>query len=197
MLQQDKDCSLQQIDLSVAWPLAPPLSPDNGFESDRSLVSTASSVSSWSNRSEGSWWPCCGQCYRETRGHMKINLPVFKDEDVKDAVTYQIWWWDLTVYHWAGCWDCTLLPYAICSLQGYPGELLRSSGTDITLDDVLTILDDDYNNVKALDFWIKNCLSCKWGERRLCQTGVYVCQDTSKSWWHHSQSASLWAMWLS
>ena len=26
---------------------------------------------------------------------MKINLPVFKDEDAKDAVTYQSWRWDL------------------------------------------------------------------------------------------------------
>ena len=29
---------------------------------------------------------------------MKINLPIFKDEDAKDAVTYQSWRWDLTVY---------------------------------------------------------------------------------------------------
>ena len=29
---------------------------------------------------------------------MKINLPVFKDEDKKDAITYQSWCWDLTVY---------------------------------------------------------------------------------------------------
>ena len=36
-------------------------------------------------------------------------------------------------------------------MQGYPGELVWSSGTDITLDDVLTILDEHYNNVKALD----------------------------------------------
>ena len=64
---------------------------------------------------------------------------------------YQSWHWDLTVYCHAGCWDCTLLPYAICSLQGYLGELVRSSGTDITLDDVLTILDEHYNSVKALD----------------------------------------------
>ena len=55
------------------------------------------------------------------------------------------------MYHHAGCRDCTLLPYTIWSLQGYPGELLQSSGTDITLDDVLTILDEHYNNVKALD----------------------------------------------
>ena len=28
---------------------------------------------------------------------------------------------------------------------------MQSSGTDITLDDVLTILDEHYNNVKAID----------------------------------------------
>ena len=42
-------------------------------------------------------------------------------------------------------------PYIICCLQGYPGELVRSSGTDITLDNTLTILDEHYNNVKALN----------------------------------------------
>ena len=82
---------------------------------------------------------------------MKINLPVFKDKDAKDAVTYQSWRWDLMVYQCAGCRDRTLLPYAIRSLQGYPGELVQSSGMDITLDDVLTIMDKHYNNVKALD----------------------------------------------
>ena len=82
---------------------------------------------------------------------MKINLPVFKDEDAKDAVTYQSWMLDLTLYQCAGYRDCTLLPYAIWFLQGYPSELVHSSGTHITLDDVLTILDEHYNNVKALD----------------------------------------------
>ena len=82
---------------------------------------------------------------------MKINLPIFKDEDAKDTVTYQSWRWDLTVYRRAGCRDHTLLPYTIRSLQGYPGELAQSSGTDITLDDVLMILDEHYNNVKALN----------------------------------------------
>ena len=82
---------------------------------------------------------------------MKINLPTFKDEDAKDAVTYQSWGWDLTVYRHAGCRDHTLLPYAIRSLQGYPRELVQSSVTDITLNEVLSILDEHYNNVKALD----------------------------------------------
>ena len=44
---------------------------------------------------------------------MKINVPFFKDEDIKDTVSYQSWRWDLTVYHWTGCRDHTLLPYAI------------------------------------------------------------------------------------
>ena len=55
---------------------------------------------------------------------MKIYLPVFKDEDAKDAVTYQSWRLDLTVYQHAGCRDRTLLPYAIRSLQGHSGELV-------------------------------------------------------------------------
>ena len=84
--------------------------------------------------------------------HMKINLPIFTDEDAKDTVTYQSWRWDLAVYrHVLDVRDHTLLPYAIRSLQGYPGELVQSSGTDITLDHVLTILDEHYNNVKVLD----------------------------------------------
>ena len=82
---------------------------------------------------------------------MKINLPIFKDQDAKDAVTYQSWRWDLTVYQCAGCRDHTLSPYAIRSLEGYPGKLVQSSGTDITLDDVLMILDEHYNNVKVLN----------------------------------------------
>ena len=90
---------------------------------------------------------------------MKINLPIFKDEDAKDAVTYQSWRWDLTVYRHAGCRDHTLLPYAIRSLQGYPGELVWSSSTDITLDDVLMILDKHYNNVKVLVLDWGVCLS--------------------------------------
>ena len=110
----------------------------------------ASSMSSQSDHSDRSGHPRCGRRHREETC-MKINLPIFKDEDAKDAVTYQSWRWDLTVYRHAGCRDRTLLPYAIRSLQGYPGKLVQSSGTDIALDGVLTILDEHYNNVKALD----------------------------------------------
>ena len=78
----------------------------------------ASLMSCMSDRSEGFWHSQCGRQHEEDGAHMKINLPVFKDEDAKDVVTYQSWRWDLTVYQHAGCRDCTLLPYAIQSLQG-------------------------------------------------------------------------------
>ena len=110
----------------------------------------ASSISSQSDCLDGSGHSRQGRRHQEET-RMKINLPIFKDEDAKDAVTYQSWRWDLTVYRHAGCRDHTLLPYAIRSLQGYPGEPVWSSGTDITLDNALTILYEHYNNVKALD----------------------------------------------
>ena len=114
-------------------PLQPPLpSPDHGFESDRSSVSMASPRSSLSDPSEGSQHPRRGRWCGEAGPHMKINLPIFKNEDAKDAVTYQSRRSDLMVYHCVGCQDHTLLPYAIWSLQGYPRELVWSSGMDIT-----------------------------------------------------------------
>ena len=54
-------------------------------------------------------------------------------------------------YQCTGCRDHTLLPYAIRSLQDYPRELVWNSGMDITLGNVLTILDEHYNNVKVLE----------------------------------------------
>ena len=98
---------------------------------------------------------------------MKINQLVFKDEDTKVAITYHSWHWDLTAYHHTMCWDHTLLPYAIHLLQGYPGELVRSSGMDITLDDVLTILDECYNNVKALDTLNQELFMLHLGEKEI------------------------------
>ena len=147
---QGQECNRRWRDQQPQSPQFPSLSPDCGFESDRSSLSTVSSMSSWLDHSDGSRHSRWGRRHREEMC-MKINLSIFKNEDAKDVVTYQSWRWDLMVYWCAGCRDCTLLPYAIRSLQGYPGELVWSSGTDITLDDVLTILDEHYNNVKALD----------------------------------------------
>ena len=103
---------------------------------------------------------------------MKINLPVFKDEDMKDTITYQSW--DLKVHCCAGCWDFTLLPYAIHSLQGYLGELVRSSGIAITLDDVHALLDEHYNNVKALDAFNQELFQLQMGQKETIRLVGYV-----------------------
>ena len=145
------ECNRHQRDQRPPSLWFPSPSPDWGFESNRSSLSTVSLMSSRSERSDRSQHPRWGRWHWEDGAHMKINLPVFKDEDAKDAVTYQSWRWDLMVYQHAGCRYCTLLPYAIIPLKGYPGELAQSSGTDITLDNMLTILDKHYNNMKVLD----------------------------------------------
>ena len=128
---------------------------------------------------------------------MKINLPTLKDEDAKDAVTYQSWRWDLTVYHQAGCRDCILLPYAIQSLQGYPRELVQSSGMDITLDDMLTILHEHYNNVKALDALNQELFQLQMVDKETSQIGASTYQDTSKFWLLLFLTISLLTIWLS
>ena len=144
------ECNSRRRDQRPQSPKFPSSSPDCGFKRDRSSLSMKSLMSSRSDCSDGSRHSRWGRWHQEETC-MKINLPIFKDEDAKDAVTYQSWRWDLTVYQHAGCRDCTLLPYTIRSLQGYTGELVWSSRTDITLDNVLTILDEHYNNVKVLD----------------------------------------------
>ena len=146
-----QECNRHWRDQRLQSPWFPSPSPDHGFKSDRSSLSTTSLMSSRSDQSDGSRHSRQGRQHQEEGAHMKINLPIFKDEDAKDAVTYQSWRWDLTVYQCAGCRDCTLLPYAIRSLPGYPGELVGSTGMDITLDNVLTILGEHYNNVKVLE----------------------------------------------
>ena len=98
----------------------------------------------------------------------------------------------LTVYYHAGCWDCTLLPYVICPLQGYPGELVRSSGTDVALDGILAILDEHYNNVKALDALNQEFFKMWMGEKETVLEWGCICLGTSKFSQLHSWSTFHW-----
>ena len=74
----------------VSSPQFPSPSPDHWCESDRSSLSMASSMSSRSDRSDGSQHSHWVRWHREDGAHLKINLPVFKDEDAKGTVTYHI-----------------------------------------------------------------------------------------------------------
>ena len=69
---------------------------------------------------------------------------------------------------------------------------MKSLGTDITLDNVLTILDEHYNNVKALIALNQEIFHLQMGEKRQCQIGECTCQDTSRFSQCHSQNVSLW-----
>ena len=174
-------------------PLPLPL-PDRGFKSDQCSASTSSSVWSRSDRYGGSRHSCHGwQPHRESGGHVKINLPVFKDEDTKDAVTYQSWCWDLTVYHHAGCQDCTLLPYAIHSLHGYPGELVRVKGHTSPWMMYSPYWMSIITMSRPLILWIRRSFSCTWVKKRQYQTGG-VPGETPAGSQHHSWNIFLWTM---
>ena len=84
------DCNRHWRDHRPPSPCFTSPSLDCGFESNRSSLLMASLISSRSNRSDVSQHSQRGRQHWEDRACMKINLPVFKDKDAKDAVTYQI-----------------------------------------------------------------------------------------------------------
>ena len=80
----------------------------------------ASSMSSRSDRSDGSLaFPMREMALRGWSSH-EDKPPCLQRKDAKDAVTYQSWRWDLLVYQCVGCRDHTLLPYAISIFARLP-----------------------------------------------------------------------------
>ena len=71
-----------------------------------------------------------------------MNLLIFKDEKMKDAVTYCSWWWNMAIFHQMGLDDQHLLLYVFHSLQRLLGNLAQSLGKDATQSDVLQTLDE-------------------------------------------------------
>ena len=125
------------------------------------------SFNCWSNQSsqqstlirvsgESNWpaWP--GRGLRVT-----VNLPIFKDEKTKDAVTYHSWQWDIAMFCCSGWENQHLLPYVLWSLQDFSGDLARSLGEDATLNDVLQTLDEHYGILMTFDNLSKELYSLK------------------------------------
>ena len=165
--------------LAIPILLMTPL-PDPECESDGSLVSTYLLVSSWLSRSAGSRCSHHVWCHQEPGGHMKINLPAFKDEELKDAIIYQSWNWDIMLHCQAWSQDFTHLHYIIHSLQGYPGELVRSSGTNINLDGMLLYWTKIIIMWRVRTLWTKNFSNSEWARKRMCQSGVCHFWKTSR-----------------
>ena len=119
------------------------------------------------------------QAGRTGRGlRVKVNLPIFKDEKTKDAVTYHSWQWDVAIFHHPGCDNQHLLPYIFQSLQGFPRDLARSQGEDATLTNVLHTLDEHYGMVMMLNTLSKELYSLKQGSREnVAKFGVHLSQQ--------------------
>ena len=94
---------------------------------------------------------------------MKVNLPIFKDEKTKDAVTYCSWQWDMAIFHQSQWDNQHLLPYVFSLLQGFLGNLAQSLGEDATLSDDLQMLDEHYHVIMMFDALSKELYSFKQG----------------------------------
>ena len=153
-------------------PPSPSPWPDHGFKSDWSSASASSSVSLRSERSGGSRHLCCSQWpHQESRGHMKINLPVFKDENTKDAITYQSWHWDLTVYHCTGCQDHTLSPmlFILCKVtQGSCWEVWGQTSPWMMYSPYWM---STITMSRPWILWIRSSFNYAWVKKRQYQTG--------------------------
>ena len=73
-----------------------------------------------------------GGILQGTRRPYEDQPTIFEDEDTKDAVTYQSWCWDITVYHHARCSRSHPSPLCHLFIAKLPGVLVRSSGMDNT-----------------------------------------------------------------
>ena len=110
----------------------------------------------------GSWEG--SQAGRAARGlKVKVSLPIFEDEKTKDAVSYHLWWWDITIFCCLGWDDQHLLLYIFWSLQGFPGDLVWSLGEDATLINVYQMLYEHYSVVMLFDALHKELFSLKQG----------------------------------
>ena len=97
---------------------------------------------------EGNW---AGRTGRGLR--LKVNLPIFKDERTKDAVTYCSWQWDVAIFCCFWSW------------QGFSGDLARSLGKDTTLTNMVQTLDEHYGMVMMFNGLRKELYSLKQGSR--------------------------------
>ena len=107
---------------------------------------------------------------------MMDNLPTFKGEKVKDAVTYCPWHWDVSAFCHSGSDDHHLFPFR--SLQGFLGDLVRSLGENATLSNVLQMLDEHYDVMMTFNVLSKEPYSPKQGMgENVAEFGVCLSQQ--------------------
>ena len=119
------------------------------------------------------------QAGRAGRGlRVKVHLLIFKDEKIKDPVTYCSWQWDVAIFCCLGWDDQHLLLYIFQSLKGFSGELARSLGKDATPTNVLQMMDEHYGMVMMFIALSKELYSFKQGSREnVAEFGVCLLQQ--------------------
>ena len=119
------------------------------------------------------------QARRAGKGlRVKVNLPTFKDEKTKDAVTYHLWQRDIAIFCHSGWDNLHFLLYVFWSLQGFPGDLARSLGKDATLTDILHMLDEHYGVVVMFNALSKELYSLKQSSgENVAEFGVCLSQQ--------------------
>ena len=94
--------------------------------------------------------------------HGKIDLPIFKNEDAKDGITYMAWRHDVRLYRMQGVPDRVLLPRVYRSLQGPPGDLARGLGLNVSLPEMIEYLDQYYGNSLGYDQLMGGLYTMVW-----------------------------------
>ena len=150
-------------------------SSGGGSSDQGSDQSSHSSALTWGSR-EGNRPVWAGRSPR-----VKVNLPMFKDEKTKHAVTHHSWQWDVAILHCLGWDDQHLLPYVFRLLQGFLGDLARSLGKDTTLTDLLWTLDEHFGMVMMFDALSNEFYSLK-------QTSG---ENVAEFWVHLSQQVQI------
>ena len=149
--QWGRDHDWQQRNPRQVWPEPPSPSPDHGFESDEV------------------WYQQLHQYHHNLTSQKAPSIPIMADITGKLEATWKSIYPSLKMWtqrmqsptkvgdgswlytNMQGAQTVSSFPTPSIPYKSTPGELVKSSRTDITLDDVLTILDKHYNNVKALD----------------------------------------------
>ena len=127
-----QDCNRYWRDQRPPSPQFPSPSPDLGFDSDRSSLSTASSMLSRCDRSDGSQHYWQGRQYHEDGAHMKINPLVFKDEDAKDMEEALKQYTTFTVGN-LGFSKCDCMPFRLCNAPATYQRLLQNCLGELNL----------------------------------------------------------------
>ena len=125
---------------------------------------------------------------------VKVNLPIFKDIKMKDAVTYCSWWGDMAMFLSVRFGSSTFAAIHFPLIARISRQLGLELGKHATLNDMLQMLDKHYGVIMAFNTLSKELYSLKQGlGEEIAEFGVCLSQQvqilqleyTGKIWPEH------------